>query len=47
MSIYEVAEKVGYANVSYFSKVFKQSVGMSPARFKNTLKNSKNTSNRK
>lgn len=44
INIYEVAEKVGYANVSYFSKVFKQLVGMSPTKFKNILKNSKNTS---
>ena len=33
-SIYQVAEKVGYANVSYFSKVFKQLVGISPLEFK-------------
>lgn len=39
ISIYEVADKVGYANVSYFSKVFKQLAGMSPAEYKKVSKN--------
>ena len=31
--IYEVAEKVGYSNVDYFSTKFKKYVGQSPAEF--------------
>ncbi len=33
-NIYEIAATVGYANVSYFSKVFKQIVGVSPVEYK-------------
>ncbi len=34
MSVYAVAKKVGYANYSYFSKLFKQDVGLSPNDYK-------------
>lgn len=34
MSVYAVAKKVGYANYSYFSKLFKQDVGLSPNEYK-------------
>ena len=34
MSVYAVAKKVGYANYSYFSKLFKQDVGRSPNEYK-------------
>ena len=31
--VYEVAEQVGYSNYNYFSKVFKQYVGIAPSEF--------------
>lgn len=31
--VYQVAEQVGYSNYNYFSKVFKQYVGVSPSEF--------------
>lgn len=31
--VYEVAEKVGYRDVTYFSSIFKKSVGISPSDF--------------
>jgi len=34
LSIYAVGKKVGYANYSYFSKLFKQDVGLSPNEYK-------------
>lgn len=34
--IYEVAERVGYRDVSYFSSIFKKSTGMSPSEYQNT-----------
>ncbi|HIW34908.1 MAG TPA: response regulator [Candidatus Paenibacillus intestinavium] len=34
LSIYSVANKVGYPNYSYFSKLFKQDVGVSPNEYK-------------
>ncbi|MCM3634270.1 response regulator [Paenibacillus camelliae] len=34
LSVYAVAKKVGYANYSYFSKLFKQDVGLSPNEYK-------------
>lgn len=37
LSVYAVAKKVGYANYSYFSKLFKQDVGLSPNEFKKRL----------
>ncbi|MDR0386682.1 MAG: response regulator [Treponema sp.] len=33
--VYEVAARVGYADVVHFSKIFKQLTGMSPNRFRN------------
>ncbi len=38
MKIYAVAEKVGYKNVDYFHIKFKKYVGMSPAEFRKTNK---------
>lgn len=35
LSIKEIAEKCGFADVSYFCKVFRQAHGVSPARFRN------------
>jgi len=34
LSSYSIAKKVGYANYSYFSKLFKQEVGVSPNEYK-------------
>ncbi|MFD1955233.1 response regulator [Paenibacillus thailandensis] len=36
LSVFEVAKKVGYANYSYFSKLFKHEVGLSPNDYKKT-----------
>jgi len=38
LSVYAVADKVGYANYSYFSKLFKQGTGMSPNEYKRVAK---------
>ena len=35
LKVYEVAEKVGYPNLSYFSRVFKKITGENPFSFKN------------
>lgn len=40
-SIAEVAEKVGFENVSYFTVVFKQKYGMSPSAYMKSNSNSK------
>ncbi|MNC58353.1 Arabinose operon regulatory protein [compost metagenome] len=34
LSVYTIANKVGYTNYSYFSKLFKQEVGLSPNEYK-------------
>lgn len=36
MNVQEVSELVGYANVSYFSRVFKQIVGVTPNEYRKT-----------
>jgi two-component system response regulator YesN len=33
--VYEIAERVGYADVVHFSKIFKQATGHSPNRYRN------------
>ena len=35
---YKIAEKVGYGNVKYFNKLFKQSMGVSPKDYRNRAK---------
>ena len=35
LKAYEVAERIGYANVHYFSAIFKKYTGVSPTEFKN------------
>lgn len=39
LKVYEVAEKVGYSNLSYFSTVFKKNFGQNPFDYKNNCKN--------
>lgn len=34
LKVYEIAEKVGYLNYTYFSKIFKKVVGMSPEEYR-------------
>lgn len=34
--VYEVAQKMGYADQYYFSRIFKKIVGMSPKEYKNS-----------
>lgn len=36
VKVYEVAEKVGYQDVAYFSSTFKKMVGISPSEYQNT-----------
>lgn len=38
MKVYEVAELVGYKDVTYFSTKFKQIVGMSPSEYQDTCR---------
>ncbi len=35
LKVYEVAEQLGYANPHYFSKLFKDDIGMTPLEFRN------------
>ena len=35
LKIYEIAEKVGYPNLSYFSKMFKKYIGKLPEKEEN------------
>lgn len=35
LKVYEIAEKVGYSNMSYFSTVFKKNFGKNPFEFRN------------
>lgn len=39
LKVYEVAEQVGYSNLSYFSTVFKKNFGQNPFDYKNNYKN--------
>ncbi|MEL1247981.1 MULTISPECIES: AraC family transcriptional regulator [Flavobacterium] len=38
-NIAQIADELGYSNYSYFSKLFKKNVGMTPTEFVNQLKN--------
>ncbi len=38
LKLYEIAERVGYSDPKYFSKVFKESSGMLPAEYRKTKK---------
>ncbi|MBO4808516.1 MAG: helix-turn-helix domain-containing protein, partial [Lachnospiraceae bacterium] len=37
--VYEVAEKVGYKDITYFSSVFKKITGLNPSDFQNKIHN--------
>lgn len=39
--IYDVAEKVGYSDIKYFSEVFKKYIGTSPRTFSKDMENAK------
>ena len=39
LKVYEVAEQVGYSNLSYFSTVFKKNFGQNPFDYKNNVRN--------
>lgn len=38
LKLYEISERVGYSDPKYFSKVFKDTVGMLPAEYRKTVK---------
>lgn len=38
LKLYEIAERVGYADPKYFSKVFRESTGQLPADYRKTIK---------
>ena len=38
LSIDEIASKTGYADSSYFTKVFRKAMGMTPSRYRQSLK---------
>jgi len=37
LKTYEIAEKLGFKDTEYFSKVFKKSTGMTPTEFRKNL----------
>ena len=38
LKLYEIAEKVGYSDAKYFSRVFKETTGQLPADYRKTHK---------
>ena len=36
LKLYEIADKVGYNDAKYFSRVFKEATGMLPAEYRKT-----------
>jgi len=38
LKVYEIAEKIGYTDVPYFTKLFKKHTGQTPMEFKNNVK---------
>ncbi len=42
MSVSDIAAQVGYSNFSYFARVFKTTVHMSPKQFRKLSQNSDN-----
>ncbi len=47
LKVYEIAEQVGYSNLSYFSTVFKKNFGQNPFEYKNRFQNSKSNDSSK
>ncbi|MBY0224040.1 MULTISPECIES: helix-turn-helix domain-containing protein [Sporosarcina] len=41
MTVYEIAETIGYSSSQYFSRVFKNHVGMTPSAYRNSLHSTK------
>ena len=41
MKITEIAEKCGYANANYFSKVFREGTGMTPLEYRSATNQSR------
>ena len=37
MKAYEISEELGYSSADYFTKVFKEITGVSPAQYKQSL----------
>ena len=37
LKVYEIAERIGYKNIVYFNRLFKQSAGMSPGDYRKRL----------
>lgn len=37
LKIYEIADRVGYDDIRYFGRVFKEQTGVSPARYRNSI----------
>ena len=37
IKVYEVAQKVGYRDIAYFSSTFKKQVGISPSEYQDSL----------
>ncbi|MBQ8189268.1 MAG: helix-turn-helix transcriptional regulator [Lachnospiraceae bacterium] len=38
LTVSEICDKVGYANVSYFVRIFRENVGVTPSKFRQTYK---------
>ena len=45
MKIYEISDKLGYSSVQYFSLLFKNTVGMTPIDYKNSIEKNQTESN--
>ncbi|HBF38528.1 MAG TPA: hypothetical protein DDW50_14575 [Firmicutes bacterium] len=41
LKLYEIAEQVGYPNISYFSRIFKKFTGKTPFDYRNTIRATK------
>ena len=42
MKNYEIAEKIGYDDVNYFTNKFKKTFGITPKQFKQGIKSNEN-----
>ncbi|MNJ02599.1 DNA-binding transcriptional regulator AraC [compost metagenome] len=34
LKVYEIAERIGYKNIIYFNRMFKQMLGMTPGEYR-------------